>query len=57
MEGTWSDKELNALKKAQEDDEKKLLGENADEMVYKMLGDIEAAAGIESVADFTRTLR
>ena len=57
MEGTWSDKQLDALKEAQEKDEKRLLGEDADEKVYKMLADIEAAAGIESVADFTRRLK
>lgn len=57
MEGTWSDKDLDALKEAQEEDEKELLGEDADEKVYKMLGDLESAAGIESVADFTRRLK
>jgi hemerythrin-like domain-containing protein len=57
MEGTWSDKDLDALKEAQEEDEKKLLGEDADEKIYEMLGDLEAAAGIESVADFTRRLK
>jgi hemerythrin-like domain-containing protein len=57
MQGTWSDDELDALKEAQEEDEKKLLGDDADEKVFKMLGDIEAAAGIESVGDFTRRLK
>jgi hypothetical protein len=57
MNGSWSDKDLDELKEAQESDEKRLLGEDADEKIYKMLGDIEAAAGIESVADFTRKLK
>ena len=57
MVGTWTDEQLDALKEAQEADEKRLLGEDADEKVYKMMGDIETAAGIRSVSDFTRRLR
>lgn len=54
MEGTWSDDELQALKDAQEEHEEKLLGEDAAEKVYAMLGQIEAAAGVDSLKDFTR---
>ena len=43
-----------ALKDAQEEHEEELLGEDASEKVYAMLGEIEAAAGVESVKDFTR---
>lgn len=57
MEGTWSDEELNDLKEAEESGEEELFGEDADEKIYKMLGDIESASGIESVADFTRRLK
>lgn len=57
MEGTWSESELKELKESQEKDEKKLLGKDADEKIYKMLGDVESAAGIESVKDFTRRLK
>lgn len=56
MMGTWSDDDLDALKETQEEHERELLGEDAAEKVYEMLGDLEAAAGIESVADFTRRL-
>jgi hemerythrin-like domain-containing protein len=57
MQGTWSDDQLHKLREAQEKDEKKLLGEDADEKLYGMLGEVESAAGIESVKDFTRRLK
>lgn len=57
MEGTWSDDQLDAAKDAQEEQEKMLLGDDADEKVYAMLGEIESAAGIESLKDFTRRAR
>jgi hemerythrin-like domain-containing protein len=57
MQGTWTDDQLHKLREAQEKDEKKLLGEDADEKLYSMLGEVESAAGIESLNDFTRRLR
>jgi hemerythrin-like domain-containing protein len=57
MMGTWSDDELDNLKETQEKDEKKLLGKDADEKIYSMLGELESSAGIESVKDFTRRLK
>lgn len=57
MAGTWSASELQAAKETQEKQEKELLGKDADEKVYEMLGEIESAAGIESVKDFTRRAR
>jgi hemerythrin-like domain-containing protein len=57
IQGTWSDKQIQNLKEAQEEDEEKLLGKEANEKIYSMLGEVESAAGIESVRDFTRRLR
>jgi hemerythrin-like domain-containing protein len=57
MEGIWTDKQLQSLKEAQEEDEEKLLGEEGEEKLYSMLGEVESAAGIESVKDFTRRLK
>jgi hemerythrin-like domain-containing protein len=57
MQGTWSDKELDALKEKQEKHEEKLLGKDAINKVYSMIGDLEMSAGLESVRDFTRRLR
>jgi hypothetical protein len=34
-----------------------LLGEEDEEKLYSMLGEVESAAGIESVKDFTRRLK
>ncbi len=53
MNGTWSDDDLDNLKETQEEHEKKLLGEDADEKVYGMLADLEEACNIRSVRDFT----
>jgi hemerythrin-like domain-containing protein len=57
MQGTWAEKDLKALKETQEEHEEKLLGKDAGEKIYAMLGDVEASAGIDSVRDFTRRLK
>ena len=57
MEGTWSEGELKGLRQAEERDEKKLLGKDATEQLYTMLADLEAAAGVTGLRDFTRRLK
>lgn len=54
MEGKMSEKELDELKEAQEEDEKRLLGDDAEEKVYGMLADLESACGVTGLRDFTR---
>lgn len=54
VEGTWSRDQLDALKEKQEQDEKRLLGEDATQKVYNMLKEIESSCGIEGIRDFTR---
>lgn len=54
MEGTWSDRDLKNLKETQEKHEKKLLGDDATQKVYSMLAELESAAGVSGLRDFTR---
>ncbi|HUL62581.1 MAG TPA: hemerythrin domain-containing protein [Methanocella sp.] len=57
MLGTWSEDELNDLRETQEEHEKKLLGKDAVKKVTGMLLDLESAAGITDVSDFTRKVK
>jgi hemerythrin-like domain-containing protein len=54
VEGTWSDDQLDALREKQEEDEKRLLGEDATQKVFNRLTELESSCGIESVRDFTK---
>lgn len=57
MNGTWSDRDLADLREKQEEAEKKMLGEDAAQKVYSMLGDLESSCGVEGLRDFTRRTR
>ena len=57
MEGTWSDDQLADLREKQEEDEKRLLGNDATEKTFNMLKDLETSCGIEGINDFTRRSR
>jgi hemerythrin-like domain-containing protein len=57
MQGTWSEDELDDLKEMQEKHEEKLLGKDATKKTYAMLADLEKAAGITSLNDFTRRMK
>ncbi len=54
MQGTWSEDQLDELREKQEEDEKRLMGDDATQKAYNMLTDLESSCGIESIGDFTR---
>jgi hemerythrin-like domain-containing protein len=57
MEGTWSQKDLKNLREMQDEDEKKLMGDNAAEELYGMLTSLESSCGITGLRDYTRRMK
>jgi hemerythrin-like domain-containing protein len=57
MEGTWSQKDLKNLRETQEEDEKKLMGDDAAEKLYGMLTSLESSCGITGLRDYTKRLK
>jgi hemerythrin-like domain-containing protein len=57
MEGTWSQKDLDKLRETQEKDEKKLMGDDAAEKMFRMLTSLESACGVSGLRDYTRRLK
>jgi hemerythrin-like domain-containing protein len=57
MEGTWSQKDLDNLREIQEEDEKKLMGDDAAEKMFEMLASLESSCGITGLRDYTRRLK
>lgn len=54
MEGTWSQKDLKKLRETQEEDEKKLMGDDAAEKTFEMLTSLEASCGITGLRDYNK---
>ncbi len=57
MEGTWSQKDLDKLRETQEEDEKKLMGDDAAEKLYGMLTSLESSCGISGLRDYTKRMK
>ncbi len=57
MEGTWSQKDLDNLREIQEEDEKKLMGDNAAEKMFEMLTSLESSCGVTGLRDYTRRMK
>jgi hemerythrin-like domain-containing protein len=57
MEGTWSQKDLDNLREIQEEDEKKLMGDDAAEKMFEMLTSLESSCGVSGLRDYTRRLK
>lgn len=56
MLANWSQKDLDNLREIQEQDEKKLMGDDAVEKLYGMLVDLESSCGITGLKDYTRRI-
>ncbi|HEY3272111.1 MAG TPA: hemerythrin domain-containing protein [Methanocella sp.] len=57
MEGTWSQKDLDNLREIQEEDEKKLMGDDAAEKTFEMLASLESSCGVTGLRDYTRRMK
>jgi hemerythrin-like domain-containing protein len=57
MEGTWSQKDLDNLREIQEEDEKKLMGDDAAKKTFEMITSLESSYGVTGLRDYTRRMK